>query len=232
MIAQGLLDAGATVYITSRDDAVCKATAAELGDACHALPGDAGTPEGVADLAQRLRTAGETRLHILVNNAGRTWGAPFERFPAKAWPGVMAVNVQAPFAMVQELLAELEAASSNEDPARVINIGSIAGGVVNDLSAYSYVASKAAIHQLSRQLASDLSKRHINVNVIAPGYFPTSMTAHLRDDPDVGLEQKVPMKRLGRASDIAGAVVFLSSRAGAYVTGVVLPVDGGIMGCR
>ena len=232
MIAQGLIAAGAEVYVTSRDAAVCEATAAELGEACHALPGDAGSPEGIADLARRFREAGQSMLSIIVNNAGRSWGAPIDKFPAKAWPGVMAVNVQAPFATVQEFMPELIAAGSAEDPARVINIGSIAGGVVNDLNAYSYVASKAAIHQLSKQLANDLMDRHINVNVIAPGYFPTSMTAHLRNDPDAELEKKVPMGRLGRQSDIAGAIVFLSSRAGAYVTGAELPVDGGIMGCR
>lgn len=232
MIAQGLVEAGAEVYITSRDAAVCEATAAELGHACHALPGDAGTPEGIAELAQRFRETGRTALSILVNNAGRSWGAPLDKFPPRGWPGVMAVNVQAPFAMAQQFMPELIAAGSAEDPTRVINIGSIVAGVVNDLNAYSYVASKAAIHQLSKQLANDLVDRHINVNVIAPGYFPTSMTAHLRNDPDAGLEKKVPMGRLGRQSDIAGAIVFLCSRAGAYVTGAELPVDGGIMGCR
>lgn len=232
MIAQGLIGAGATVYITSRDADICRATAGELGDHCHALPGDAGSPEGIADLARQFREAGERQLHILVNNAGRTWGAAFDQFPAKAWPGVMAVNVQAPFALIQTLVAEMEAAGHADDPARVVNIGSIAGGAVNDLNAYSYVASKAAIHQLSLQLANDLVSRHINVNVIAPGYFPTSMTAHLRDDPAAGLESKIPMRRLGRDADIAGATIFLCSLAGAYITGAQLPVDGGIMGCR
>lgn len=230
MIAQGLIDAGARVYITSRKADICKAAADEMG--AIALPGDAGSPEGIADLAVRFRAVGETALHILVNNAGRTWGAPFESFPDKAWPGVMAVNVQAPFRILQELIAELEAAGTADDPARVINIGSIAGNVVTDLDAYSYTASKAAIHHLSRQLANDLVGRHINVNVLAPGYFPTSMTAHLRDDPDAGLEKKIPMRRLGRPEDISGAIVFLSSRAGSYVTGIELPVDGGILGCR
>lgn len=232
MIAQGLVDAGATVYITSRKADICDATAKELGAACRALPGDAGSPEGIADVARRFRQTGQSKLHVLINNAGRTWGAPLESFPDKGWPGVLAVNVQAPFRAVQEFLPELTAAGSQEDPARVINIGSIAGACVNDLNAYSYVASKAALHQLSRQLAADLGSRHINVNAVLPGYFPTSMTAHLRDRPGAGLEQRVPLRRLGTPEDIAGAVVFLSSRAGAYVTGVELPVDGGIVGCR
>ena len=233
MIAAGLVDAGAEVHITSRKADACAATAAELGPNCHALPGDAGSPEGIVDLVGRFRER-QGALHILVNNAGRTWGAPFEQFPDRGWPGVMAVNVQAPFRLLQELLPELERGASAEDPARVLNIGSVAGKQVNDLDAYSYVASKAAIHQLSRQLAADLMARHINVNAIVPGYFPTSMTAHLRDDPahSAHLLAKIPMRRLGTPADIAGAVVFLSSRAGSYVTGAELPVDGGILGCR
>lgn len=230
MIAQGLIDAGARVYITSRKADICEEAAATIG--AVALPGDAGNPEGIADIAVRFRAAGESTLHILVNNAGRTWGAPIESFPDKAWPGVMAVNVQAPFRNLQEFLPELEKAGTAGDPARVINVGSIAGDMATDLNAYSYTASKAAIHQLSRQLAADLVGRNINVNVLVPGYFPTSMTAHLRDDPQYGLEKKVPMHRLGTPGDIAGAAVFLSSRASAYVTGIELPVDGGILGCR
>lgn len=231
MIAQGLTDAGARVYITSRSDEECAEAATAIGGSCTALPGNAGSPEGIVDIVRRYRAFGETRLHILVNNAGRTWGAPFESFPDKAWPSVMATNVQAPFRIIQELLLELTAAGDADDPARVINIGSIAGAKTNDLSAYSYVASKAALHQLGRQLATDLVDRHINVNTIVPGYFPTSMTAHLRDAPGAELEAKIPMARLGRPDDIAGAIIFLASRAGAYVTGTELIVDGGIFGC-
>lgn len=174
---------------------------------------------------------GEEALHILVNNAGRTWGAPFETFPDKAWAGVMAVNVQAPFRIIQEFLPEMEAAASAGDPARVINIGSVAGTAVNDLQAYSYGASKAAIHFLGSQLASELAPRNITVNTVAPGYFPTNMTAHLQDD-ETGLLNKIPMRRMGSAADIAGAIIYLSSGAGAYLTGTVLPVDGGIAGTR
>ncbi|MEJ2459318.1 MAG: SDR family oxidoreductase [Novosphingobium sp.] len=233
MIAAGLLRAGAKVYITSRKEEDARAAAAELSalGACEALPGDAGSPQGITELATLFREKGEKALHILVNNAGRTWGAPFESFPDKAWAGVMAVNVQAPFRMIQELLPELEAAASAGDPARVINIGSIAGSTVNDLQAYSYGASKAAIHFLGSQLASELVSRNITVNTVAPGYFPTDMTAHLQDE-ETGLSDKIPMRRMGSAADIAGAIIYLSSAAGAYLTGTVLPVDGGIAGTR
>ncbi|WP_223805220.1 SDR family NAD(P)-dependent oxidoreductase [Tsuneonella flava] len=233
MIAAGLLRAGAKVYITSRKEEDALAAAADLNalGPCEALPGDAGSPDGITELAALFRQKGETALHILVNNAGRTWGAPFDSFPDKAWAGVMAVNVQAPFRLIQELLPELEAAASTGDPARVINIGSIAGSGVTDLQAYSYGASKAAIHFLGSQLAADLVSRNINVNTVAPGYFPTDMTAHLQDE-DSGLTGKIPMRRMGNPADIAGAIIYLSSAAGAYLTGIVLPVDGGIAGTR
>jgi NAD(P)-dependent dehydrogenase (short-subunit alcohol dehydrogenase family) len=231
MIAEGLLNAGARVYITSRKADVCHAAAAELGPECHALPGDAGTPEGIIDIVAAFRAAGEQALNVLVNNAGRTWGAPIESFPDRAWPGVMAVNVQAPFRIMQECLPLLSAAALPNDPARVINIGSVASSVVNDLNAYSYVASKAALQQLSKQVAADLVDRNITVNTITPGFFPTSMTSHMRDE-DHALEARIPMKRLGAASDIAGVSVFLSSRASAYVTGIDLAVDGGLSGAQ
>lgn len=233
MIAAGLLRAGAKVYITSRKESDAHAAAIELGalGMCQALPGDAGSPEGITKLAELFRQSGEQALHILVNNAGRTWGAPLESFPDKAWAGVMAVNVQGPFRMIQELLPELEAAAHAGDPSRVINIGSVAGTAVNDLRAYSYSASKAAIHFLSGQLASEFASRNITVNTVAPGYFPTDMTAHLQDVA-TGFANKIPLRRMGSAADIAGAIIFLSSRAGAYLTGSVLPVDGGIAGTR
>ena len=174
-------------------------------------------------------------LDILVNNAGKTWGAPIDTFPDKAWAGVMAVNVQTPFKLVQLLLPELSASGAGGDPARVINIGSVAGVRIEPLQAYSYAASKAAIHMLTRQMAADLAERNIAVNAILPGFFPTSMTAHLRDDegtPQGAIGGRIPLRRLGRPDDIAGIAVFLSSRAGAYVTGAEIPVDGGVVGCH
>jgi NAD(P)-dependent dehydrogenase (short-subunit alcohol dehydrogenase family) len=172
-------------------------------------------------------------LHILVNNAGKTWGAPIDAFPDMGWPGVMMVNLQAPFTLIRELLPEMTAAATAEDSARVINIGSVAGTKTQRLSAYSYAASKAAMHMMSRDLAGDLAERNITVNAILPGYFPTNMTAHMRNDESVdsALLAKIPLRRLGRPEEIAGIVVFLSSRAGGYVTGAEIPVDGGVIGC-
>lgn len=235
MIAEGLLRAGARVYVTSRkaeDVAAAQTELSALGEAV-ALVADLSTPEGATALAAELRER-EPALHLLVNNAGRTWGAPLEQFPDKAWPGVMAVNVQGPFTLVRELLPLLEAAGGAEDPARVINIGSLAGTAVERISAFSYAASKAAIHHLSKVLAAELAPRGITVNVLVPGYFPTQMTAHIRENDTAfdALIERVPMGRLGHADDIVGACVFLASRAGRYVTGTELFVDGGMCGCR
>lgn len=234
MIAEGLLRAGATVAITSRKADICEAAASEmsvLGN-CIPLPADLSTPEAAVDLVARYRTA-VGACHILVNNAGKTWGGEIDSFPDKAWPGVMAVNVQTPFTMVRELLPELGAAGTADDPARIINIGSVAGMKTERLSAYSYAASKAAVHMMTRDLAGDLAARNITVNAVIPGFFPTKMTAHMRDEDsvDAGLLAHIPLGRLGKPDDIAGIIIFLCSRAGAYVTGAQIPVDGGVVGC-
>lgn len=235
MIAEALLRAGAAVAITSRKADVCEAAAAEMAafGTCIAIPCDLSSPEAAVDLAARTRAQFGGRLHIIVNNAGKTWGGPLDSYPDKAWPGVLAVNVQAPFTLIRELLPELEAAASADDPARVINIGSVAGKVTARLSAYSYSASKAAIHMLSRDLAGDLAARNINVNVVMPGYFPTKMTAHMRDNDvvDPALLSHIPMRRMGRDDEIGGVIVFLASRASGYITGAEIPVDGGVIGC-
>ena len=235
MIVEGLLSAGATVVFTSRKTDVCEAAAAEMADLGHCIPlaADLSSPEAAVDLAARVREVAGDKLHILVNNAGKTWGAPVEGFPDKGWPGVMMVNVQAPFTLLRELLPELAAAGTPDDPSRVINIGSVAGKSTQGLSAYSYSASKAAIHMLSRDLAGDLADRNITVNAVLPGYFPTNVTAHMRDEEavDPALLAKIPLRRMGRADEIAGIIVFLSSRAGGYITGAEIPVDGGIVGC-
>ena len=235
MIAEGLLRAGATVAITSRKADVCEAAAAEMAALghCIALPCDLSSPEAAVELAARVSNTFGGKLHVIVNNAGKTFGGPVDSYPDKAWPGVMMVNVQAPFTLIRQLLPELQAAASADDPARIINIGSVAGKVTERLSAYSYSASKAAMHMLSRDLAGDLAQRHINVNVVLPGFFPTRMTAHMRDDDGVDptLLSHIPMHRLGRSDEIAGVVVFLASRAGGYVTGAEIPVDGGLVGC-
>lgn len=236
MIAEGLLRAGASVAVTSRKEADCARATEELqgvGD-CLAFVADFQEPDAVSRLANRYRAARDG-LDILVNNSGRTWAAPIETFPDKGWTSVMAINVQIPFQLVQAFLPELSAGASPEAPTRIINVGSIAGKVVEPLKAYSYGASKAAVHHLTRQLAADLAERSITVNTLCPGYFPTSMTAHLQGDegaPAGMLEGHIPLRRFGSAADVAGAIIFLCSRAGAYVTGAELVVDGGISGCR
>jgi NAD(P)-dependent dehydrogenase (short-subunit alcohol dehydrogenase family) len=234
MIAQGLLEAGATVYITSRKPEMAEQAARELSaSSCHAIAANLATPEAGIAAANAVK-ARETRLDILVNNAGRTWGAPLESFPDRAWAEVMSVNVQGPFTLVRELLPLLKAAGRMEDPARVINIGSVAGAVVEPLKAYSYSASKAALHHLSRVLAAELAAFYINVNVVVPGYFPTQMTAHIRGDQleHQKLVSRVPLQRLGCAEDIAGTCIFLASRAGSYITGSEIFLDGGLCGNR
>lgn len=235
MIAEGLLHAGAKVAITSRKEDICTAAADEMSSlgTCIPLPCDLSSPEAAVDLAARVKAQFGDKLNILINNAGKTWGGSLDDFPDKAWPGVMMVNVQAPFTLIRELLPALEAGGTKDDPSRIINIGSVAGLKTARLSAYSYSASKAAIHMLTRDLAGELAERNINVNALVPGFFPTKMTAHLReeDDVDPAVLSQIPMARLGRPDEIAGSAVFLSSRAGAYVTGVALPVDGGVAGC-
>jgi NAD(P)-dependent dehydrogenase (short-subunit alcohol dehydrogenase family) len=184
------------------------------------------------DLANRF-TSRESRLDILVNNAGKTWGAPIESFPDNAWQDILCINVQSPFTLVREFLPLLKASATADDPARIINIGSLTGLVAEKIQAYSYAASKAAIHHLTKVLAADLARYSITANVVAPGYFPTRMTAHIRRDEEQlqELNHRIPLERFGTPEDIAGTCIFLASRAGAYVTGVELPVDGGISGC-
>lgn len=232
MIADGLTAAGARVLLTSRKAADAEAAAKDLKGALG-IAADLTKADGCASLVEQVRQECDT-LEILINNAGRTWGAPLETFPDKGWDSVWPINVQTPFRLVRDLLPQLKAAARDGDPARVINIGSVSGKVIEPLSAYSYVASKAAIHHLSRALATDLSVHNITVNAIVPGYFPTHMTDHMRDDPEAmtDLISRVPLGRMGTPQDIAGACIFLSSRAGAYITGAELVVDGGMAGCR
>jgi NAD(P)-dependent dehydrogenase (short-subunit alcohol dehydrogenase family) len=234
MIARGLVRAGAHVIVSSRKTADVEAAARELAaiGECHAIPGDIATPDGAAALAQATQARFDA-LDILVNNAGATWGAPLEEFPPSGWEKVVHTNVEGIFHLTVALLPMLRAAANAEEPARVINIGSIDGLRTPTVENYSYSASKAAVHMLTRHLAKRLASEQITVNAIAPGPFESKMMAFVLDDPQTRevVEQNVPLRRIGRPDDVAGLTLFLASRAGAYVTGTVIPLDGGITGC-
>jgi NAD(P)-dependent dehydrogenase (short-subunit alcohol dehydrogenase family) len=230
MIARGFVEAGARVYISARKADACSAAAAELSKLgeCIAVPADLGTVEGAAHLASAVSER-EKALHVLVNNAGATWGAPLEEFPDAGWDKIMGVNVKGVFHLTVKLLPLLRSAASKEDPARVINIGSIDGLRVPLFENFSYSASKAAVHMLTRHLASTLVKDHVTVNAIAPGLFPSKMTQFMFDGMgEEGASQNIPLARPGRQDDIAGTCIYLSSRAGSYLTGAIIPVDGGV----
>ncbi|MBQ0978278.1 MULTISPECIES: glucose 1-dehydrogenase [Micromonospora] len=231
MIAQGFVRAGAHVIISSRKADVCEAVAKELSaeGRCEAIPADLGDDSGAEALAAAVRER-FGRLDVLVNNAGATWGAPLEGYPEAAFDKLWAVNVKAVFRLTTALLPALRAAASADDPARVINIGSIDGIRVPWMEVYAYSATKAAVHMLTRSLAHQLASEQITVNAIAPGPFESKMMAFALDDPEsrAAIEQQVPLGRIGRPEDMAGTAIYLSSRAGAYLTGAVIPVDGGI----
>ncbi|MEV0590909.1 SDR family oxidoreductase [Nonomuraea cavernae] len=224
MIAAGFVEAGATVYISARKMPEVEKTAAELG--CVGVPADLSTPEGVAALVAAV----DGPLHVLVNNAGATWGAPLEEYPEHAFDKLWNINVKGVFYLTQKFLPQLRAAASADDPARVVNVGSIDGIRVPSMENYAYSAAKSGVHMLTRHLARQLAPEHITVNAIAPGPFPSKMMAFALDDPATRelVSSSVPLGRIGRPDDMAGAAIFLSSRAGAYLTGTIIPVDGGI----
>ena len=231
MIARGLVTNGVRTYITARKAEACDATAAELSELgeCHSIPADLSTEEGLATFVTAFAER-EDRLHVLVNNAGAAWGAPLGEFPAKGFDKVLDINVKAPFMLTQALLPRLRAAASAEDPARVVMIGSIDGIRVPVGDNFSYSASKAGVHMLARHLAHFVVGDHITVNTIAPGPFESKMMAYMLDVPGGRemVESVVPRGRMGSPEDVAGTVIFLCSRAGAFLTGAVLPLDGGI----
>jgi len=239
MIAAGFLANGAKVYVSSRKADACRETATKLaeeyGGECIALPGDVASMAGVETLAGEL-AGRERRLDVLVNNAGATWGAPIDRFPENGWDKVMDTNVKGVFFLTQKLLPLLRAAASAEDPARVINVGSIDGIKTPTFDNFSYGPSKAAVHHLTRVLAAHLVKENILVNAIAPGPFPTWMLSagvgfggavEGQDWDAIGRGN--PRGRVGSAEDIAGVAIFLASRAGAYTVGDVITCDGGMV---
>lgn len=230
MIAEGLVAAGCKVYITARKAEACDATAAELGENCISMPCDISSVEGCRQLAARIAEH-ESKLDILVNNAGAAWGAEFEDFPEIGWDKVMDLNVKSPFFLTQALHELLKAAATAETPAKVVNIASVDGMRINPWETYSYQASKAALIQLTKRMAVRLLRDNIYVTGIGPGAFPSDMNKAARDYGDM-VANSVPNKRVGNAEDISGAVIFLCSRAGDYVIGTTIPVDGGVVNAQ
>lgn len=238
MIAAGLVTNGVSVFITARKADACDAAAAELdamseAATCTSIPADMADEAGLASFVTALRAQTDS-VDILVNNAGAAWGAPLGEFPEQGFDKVMDINVKAPFMLTQELLPELERNATPDDPGRVIMIGSIDGIRVPIGDNYSYSASKAGIQMLARHLAGHLVGRNLTVNSIAPGPFESKMMAYMLADDDSRkmVEGNVPRGRIGTAADIAGTVIFLASRAGAFTTGAIVPVDGGISTVR
>jgi NAD(P)-dependent dehydrogenase (short-subunit alcohol dehydrogenase family) len=226
MIAAGFIEQGAKVYISSRKPGACDETAAELGPNCISLPQDVSTVEGCQALAKRFGEH-EAKLDILVNNAGAAWGAPFDEFPESGWDKVMNLNLKSPFFLTQALHGALKAAASHEQPAKVINICSIDGIRLNPQETYSYHASKSGLIYLTRRMAATLISDSINVTGIAPGAFASEMNRVARDQGDL-IAKRIPSRRIGRDEDMAACAIYLASRAGDYVVGETIAVDGGV----
>ena len=231
MIAAGFLRQGAKVYISARKAAVCDATAQELSalGTCISVPIDVSSMEGMRQLAATIAER-EPALDILVNNAGAAWGEAFETFPEAGWDKVMDLNVKTPFFLAQALYEQLLRAAKKQ-PAKIINISSIDGISVNSWDTYSYTASKAALLHLTKRMALRLAKDNIVVNGIAPGPFASEMNKAARDHGDE-VAQRVPIGRIGRDDDMAGAAIYLASRAGDFVVGETIVVDGGVTHAR
>jgi NAD(P)-dependent dehydrogenase (short-subunit alcohol dehydrogenase family) len=229
MIAQGFVMAGAKVYVASRKPDACEKAAAELSKlgTCIGIPADQSSEAGCRALADAIAEQ-ERELHVLVNNAGANWGAPLEEHPDAALDKLWATNVKGPFHLTRFLLPRLEAAARPGDPARVQNVGSIDGLHVPGLETYGYSSTKAALHHLTRVLARKLAPRGITVNAIAPGPFESKMMADTLERFGDAIRASCPLGRIGEPEDMAGIAIYLASRAGAYVTGAVIPVDGGI----
>ncbi|WP_028966172.1 SDR family oxidoreductase [Sphingomonas phyllosphaerae] len=227
MIAAGFVAQGARVYVSSRKAEACAETAAELGEKCIALPQDISTVDGCRALAAALADR-EERLDILVNNAGAAWGVAFEEFPESGWDKVMDLNVKSPFFLTQSLHALLKAGARAQGPAKVINITSIDGLRLNPWETYSYHASKSALIYLTKRLAARLIREGINVTSIAPGAFPSEMNRAARDHGD-SVAKAIPARRIGTDEDMAGTAIYLASRAGDYVVGETIAVDGGLV---
>ncbi len=231
MIARGFVENGVKVYISARKAQEVEAAAAELNKAgeCVAVIADLSTQAGREALAAAIT---ESKIDILVNNAGATWGAPFDNFPEDAWDKVMNINTKSVFYLTQLLTPKLKAAGSFEAPARIINIASVDGIHVPALETYAYSASKAAVIHMTKVLARRLAGDNINVNAIAPGPFESKMMAATLKNFGDAIAQTIPRKRIGEPDDMAGTAIFLSSKASSYITGITIPVDGGMTSCR
>jgi NAD(P)-dependent dehydrogenase (short-subunit alcohol dehydrogenase family) len=228
MIARAYVENGARVYITARNAAVCDGLAAELAKfgTCVSIPADLAQMAEIERFAAELEKR-ESRVDVLFNNAGASWGAPFDTFPENGWDKVMDLNVKSLFFLTQRLVKLLEAGASADDFARVINIGSIDGLHVSGIETYSYAASKAAVNHMTKMMAKFLAPRHIAVNAIAPGYFPSKMTAAIPEEWATESVRATPMRRIGNPDDMAGIAIYLGSRASGFTCGAVIPVDGG-----
>lgn len=231
MIAEGFLAQGARVYITARKAEACQAAAQELSQfgTCVALPGDVSSMAGIQALVAEF-SKHESALDILVNNAGAAWGAPYAEFPESGWDKVVDLNLKTPFFLTQALTPLLKAAT-HKHLAKVIHIASIDGISVNPEETYSYAASKAGLIQLTRRMALHLAKERISVSAIAPGAFASEMNRSARDQAEE-VSARIPAGRIGTAEDMAGAAIYLASRAGDYVVGSTLIVDGGVTHAR
>ncbi len=229
MIARGFVENGVKTYITARKLDQLEATAAQLCEQgeCIAIQSDLSTMAGLNAFADAVLER-EDKLHILINNAGATWGAPVDEFPESGWDKVMDLNVKSIFFFTQRMLPALRAAATAEDPARVVNLASINGITHPHMPNYSYSASKAAVIQLTRHMAADLAPEHININGIAPGFFPSKMTAHMLPH-EQEMADGIPLRRLGCAEDAAGTAIYLCSRASNYICGHTLVMDGGMI---
>ena len=233
MIAEGFVKNGAKTFITSRKADQCDETAKRLSKfgECISIPADLTDSNEIKKVKSKVESETNT-LNILVNNAGAVWAADFDNFPENGWDKVMDTNVKAMFFLTQQFIKLLEENGTNEDPSRIINIGSIDGLGIPRAETYSYPASKAAVHHLTKVMANRLAERNINVNAIAPGPFESQMMKSTLKSFSDEIINSVPRKRIGRPEDMAGASIFLSSKASAYITGIVMPVDGGSLIAR
>ena len=233
MIAEGFVKNGVKTYITSRKSEQCNNKADELSKfgKCISIPADLTDMNEMDKLVNHINE-NEKQLNFLINNAGAAWGASFDEFPENGWDKVMDTNVKSVFFLTQKLAKILEQSGNNSDPSRVINVGSIDGIGIPRAETYSYPASKAAVHQLTRVLANRLAHRNININAIAPGPFQSNMMAHTLEEYGEQIKSSVPRGRIGIPEDMAGTAIFLCSKASAYITGSIIPVDGGSLIAR